>query len=148
MAGNKFGAKKIKDPATGFVFDSKAEFVRWCELRILERSGKIRNLQRQVKFELIPTQREESTEVYKAGPQKGLPKPGAIIEKGVSYIADFVYEKPYRQFSDNDGELVFSDGWETAVEDTKGLKKGAAYDLFVIKRKLMLFVHGIRVREV
>lgn len=148
MAGNKFGAKKFKDPFTGDVFDSKAEHKRWCELRLLEMAGKISRLRRQVKYELIPTQREESTEVYKAGPQKGLPKPGAIIEKGVTYIADFVYEVPYRKYSDNDGELIFTDGWKTVVEDTKGYKRGAAYDLFVIKRKLMLYVHGISVKEV
>lgn len=133
MAGNKFGAKKIKDPATGFTFDSKAEFIRWCELRILERSGKITGLKRQVKFELIPSQREKSTEFYKAGPQKGLPKPGAVIEKPCTYVADFV-------FIDSQGNTV--------VEDTKGCKKGAAYDVFVIKRKLMLSVHGIRVIEI
>lgn len=132
MAGNKYGAKKIKDPATGYEFDSKKEFIRWCELRLLERAGKIQDLQRQVKFELIPSQRKESTEVYKAGPQKGLPKPGEVIEKPCTYIADFVYIE--------DGKKI--------VEDTKGCKKGAAYDLFVIKRKLMLWIHGIRVREV
>ena len=131
MAGNKYGAKKIKDPATGYEFDSKAEFIRWCELRIMERAGKISDLQRQVSYELIPTQREDSTEVYKAGPQKGLPKPGAIIEKPCRYVADFVYQQ--------DGKTI--------VEDTKGYKKGAAYDLFVIKRKLMLIVHGIRIKE-
>ena len=148
MAGNKYGARKITDPITGFVFDSKKEHRRWCELQLLERAGKISRLRRQVAYELIPTQREESTEVYKAGPHKRLPKPGAIIEKGCTYIADFVYEVPYRKYSDKDGELIFSDGWKTIVEDTKGCKKGAAYDLFVIKRKLMLYVHGIRVREV
>ena len=148
VTGNKFGAKKITDPATGFVFDSKAEYKRWCELRLLERAGKISRLRRQVSYELIPAQREESTEVYKAGPHKGLPKPGKLIEKGVTYIADFVYEVPYRQYSDKDGELIFADGWKTIVEDTKGCKKGAAYDLFIIKRKLMLYIHGIRVKEV
>ena len=132
MAGNKYGAKKIKDPATGYVFDSKKEFIRWCELRILERAGKISDLQWQVKFELIPSQRKDSTEVYKAGPQKGLPKPGEVIEKPCTYIADFVYIE--------NGKKI--------VEDTKGYRKGAAYDLFVIKRKLMLLVHGIRVKEV
>lgn len=129
--GNKYGAKKIKDPATGFIFDSKKEFIRWCELRILERAGKISDLKRQVTFELLPTKREESTEVYKAGPQKGLPKPGRVIEKGCDYVADFTYYQ--------DGEYI--------VEDTKGCKKGAAYDLFVVKRKLMLWVHGIRIKE-
>lgn len=133
MAGNKFGARKVTDPITGFQFDSKKEYHRWCELSWLERAGRISKLQRQVEFELIPTQREASTEVYKAGPQKGLPKPGTLIEKNTKYVADFVYR-------DADGKTV--------VEDTKGLKKGAAYDLFVIKRKLMLFVHGIKVKEV
>lgn len=132
MAGNKFGAKRIKDPITGEIFDSKAEHRRWCELRLLERAGKISGLKRQVTFELIPSQREESTEVYKAGPQKGLPKPGAVIEKACSYVADFVY-------CDFDGKTI--------VEDTKGLKKGAAYDLFVIKRKLFLYRYGIKIKE-
>lgn len=131
-SGNKFGAKSIKDPATGYVFDSKAEFTRWCELKLLERAGKISGLQRQVTYELVPTQREESTEVYKAGPQKGLPKPGKVIEKPVKYVADFVYV-------DEHGNTV--------VEDTKGLKKGAAYDLFTIKRKLMLQKYGVRIKE-
>lgn len=128
---NKYGAKKITEPITGFVFDSKKEYNRWCNLRLLERAGKISDLKRQVTFELIPVQREESTEVYKAGPQKGLPKPGAIIEKAVDYVADFTYYQ--------DGEYI--------VEDTKGYKKGAAYQLFVIKRKMMLSVHGIRIKE-
>ena len=133
MAGNKFGAKKVKDPFTGELFDSKAEHRRWCELRLLERAGKISGLKRQVSFELIPAQREKSTEVYRAGPQKGLPKPGAVIEQAVKYVADFVY-------CDADGNTV--------VEDTKGCKKGAAYDLFVIKRKLFLQRYGIKVQEV
>ena len=107
MTGNKYGAKKIKDPATGFVFDSKAEFTRWCELRILERAGKISDLQRQVKYELIPK-------------QKG--------ERACTYLADFVYK-------DSDGNTV--------VEDTKGVKT----DAYRIKRKLMLWVHGIKIKE-
>lgn len=133
MAGNKFGAKKIKDPFTGEVFDSVKEHKRWGVLRLMERAGKISNLKRQVKYELIPTQREKSTEVYKKGPQKGLPKPGVLIEKPCAYVADFEY-------IDSAGNKV--------VEDTKGYKRGPAYDLFVIKRKLMLMIHGIRVKEV
>ena len=129
---NKFGAKKVTDPFTGEIFDSSKEYRRWCELKLLQRAGRISGLKRQVTFELIPTQREESTEVYKAGPQKGLPKPGAVIEQAVKYVADFVY-------CDADGNTV--------VEDTKGYKKGAAYDLFVIKRKLYLQRYGIKIKE-
>ena len=43
---NKYGAKKIRDPATGYMFDSRKEFIRWCELRIMERTGKITDLKR------------------------------------------------------------------------------------------------------
>ena len=130
-SGNKFGARKVKAP-NGEIFDSQAEFQRYGVLRLLERAGKISGLKRQVTFELIPTQREESTEVYKAGPNKGQPKPGAVIEKACSYVADFVY-------CDNYGNTI--------VEDTKGYKKGAAYDLFVIKRKLFLQRYGIKIKE-
>lgn len=130
--GNKFGARKVKDPVTGEIFDSSKEYHRWCELKLLERAGKVSGLKRQVTFELIPTQREASAEVYRGGPQKGLPKPGAVIENATKYVADFVY-------CDAQGNTV--------VEDTKGYKKGAAYDLFVIKRKLFLQRYGIRIKE-
>lgn len=128
---NKFGARKVTAP-NGEIFDSAKEYRRWCELRLLERAGKISGLKRQVTFELIPSQREKSTQIYKAGPQKGLPKPGAVIEKACSYVADFVY-------CDSEGKTV--------IEDTKGYKKGAAYDLFVIKRKLFLQRYGIQIKE-
>lgn len=70
MAWNKYGAKRVKDPVTGELFDSSKEYRRWCELKLLERAGKVSGLKRQVTFELIPTQRAESTEVYKGSPQK------------------------------------------------------------------------------
>ena len=50
-------------------------------------------------------------------------------ERSVKYIADFRYK-------DHEGETV--------VEDTKGVRT----PVWIIKRKLMLRVHGIRVREV
>ena len=58
----------------------------------------------------------------------GLRKRGKVIEKPVSYTADFVYKE----------------NGETVVEDAKGVRT----DKYIIKRKLMLWVHGIRVREV
>ena len=127
-SGNKYGAKKVTDPFTGDVFDSKKEYKRWRELLLLARAGKISGLCRQVEYELIPTQRAKNTEVYKAGPQKGLPKPGAVIEKACTYVADFIY------FGE-DGKLV--------VEDCKGVRT----DAYIIKRKLMLHVHGIKIKE-
>ena len=54
---------------------------------------------------------------------------GELIERACTYIADFVY-------FDEKGNLV--------VEDTKGMRT----DTYIIKRKLMLHVHGIRIHEV
>ena len=131
MVGNKFGAKRITDPNTGYTFDSKAEFIRWCELRLLERAGKISDLKRQVKYDLIPAQYERYARISeKTG--KHLKDGMRCVEKEVSYLADFVYTL--------NGKVV--------VEDVKGYRKGTAYDVFTIKRKLMLWVHGIKIQEV
>ncbi len=58
--------------------------------------------------------------------------PKQATEEACKYVADFVYEE----------------NGKTVVEDVKGYKKGAAYNLFVIKRKLMLERYGIKVKEV
>lgn len=47
---NKYGARKVK--ADGFVFDSLAEYSRYCELVILQKTGAICGLQVHPKFEL------------------------------------------------------------------------------------------------
>lgn len=123
---SKYHSKKVKVGEE--TFDSTKEYRRFSELKLLQRAGKISELRRQVKFVLIPTQREPDV----VGPRGGV-KEGKAIEYECAYIADFVY--------------VNGKG-ETVVEDVKGYKKGAAYDLFVIKRKLMLYVHGIRIQEI
>lgn len=53
-------------------------------------------------------------------------------ERAVFYIADFEYIE--------NGKKI--------VEDVKGCKEGLAYRVFAIKRKLMLYVHGIKVKEI
>lgn len=117
----KYHNKKIV--IDGQVFDSKKEGYRYRELMILERSGQITDLQRQVKYTLIPAQREPDTIGKRGGVKKG-----KLIEREVSYIADFVYRE--------NGELV--------VEDTKGIRTKD----YIIKRKLMLYVHRIRIKEI
>lgn len=93
----------------------------------MEKLGEIRDLRRQVKFVLIPAQREPDT----IGPRGGVHK-GKIIENEVYYLADFVYT------DEKTGELV--------VEDAKSeITKTRDY---VIKRKLMLYMHGNRIKEV
>lgn len=126
---NKYGNQKIT--IDGIQFDSKHEAIRYQELKLLQRSGEISCLQRQVRYELVPEQREKSTEVYQRGAKKGLPIPGKVIEKPVVYIADFVYV-------DKNGDTVVEDTKSTATK-TKD---------YVIKRKLMLWRHGIRVHEI
>ena len=127
MAYNKYGNRKIN--YDGEVFDSKAECRRWKELKLLLDTGHIKNLLRQVEFPLIPEQREKSTEIYTKGVNKGKPKPGKLLERKVSYIADFVYETA-------DGEMV--------VEDVKGMKTKE----YILKRKMLLYRYGIRILEV
>lgn len=106
----KYKSRKVT--VGGKVFDSRKEYVRYCELLLLQKAGDISDLQTQVKFELIPSQKEF----------------GKVVERACTYVADFVYEY--------DGKKV--------VEDTKGFKTKD----YIIKRKLMLWVHGIRIKEV
>lgn len=124
--GSKYKSRKTTT-SDGITFDSKKEARRWGELNLLQAVGKITGLERQVKFVLIPAQREPD----KVGPKGGKIK-GALIEREVAYIADFVYYE--------NGEKV--------VEDVKGYRDGQAYAVFTIKRKLMLWVHHIRIKEV
>ena len=119
---NKY--KSHKTSANGVIFDSKKEYNRYIELTLLSRSGAIKGLKRQVKFELIPAQYEP--DIINS---RGKVKKGKLIERAVSYIADFVY-------TDENGKTV--------VEDTKGFRTKD----YIIKRKLLLYIHGIRIKEI
>jgi hypothetical protein len=125
MSGyRKYGNKKVTT-ADGCQFDSIKESQRWCELRMLEKAGMITELRRQEKFVLIPTQYKTYERLGKNGqPIKPLRK---LLEHECSYIADFVYKQ----------------AGETVVEDTKGFRTAD----YRIKKKLMLWVHGIRIKE-
>ena len=81
--GSKYHATKTL--VNGIMFDSKKEADRYCELKLLEKAGKIQNLQLQVKYDLIPASK----------------KSGERLERPISYIADFVYTE--------DGETVVED---------------------------------------
>ena len=72
----KYHSKKARCSA-GHLHDSKKEAARCNELMLLEKSGKIKNLRQQVRFELIP-------------PAKYTDMPN---ERACVYIADFVYFK-------------------------------------------------------
>lgn len=120
---SKYHNQKIE--RDGIIFDSFREARRYTELKLLERAGEIYDLKLQEKFVLVPAQREPDTVGKRGGKIKG-----KLLEREVSYLADFTYKKT------GTNELV--------VEDTKGMKTKD----YIIKRKLMLYVHGIRIREV
>lgn len=121
--GSKYHAKKVS--ILGEVFDSKREAARYMELKELEMAGRISGLQRQKKFVLVPAQYEpEST-----GPRGGKIK-GKLLEREVSYLADFVY------FDEDLKEFI--------VEDAKGFRTPE----YIIKRKLLLWLTGYHIKEV
>lgn len=88
-------------------FDSQKEYGRWCDLKLLQKAGKISELRRQVPFELIP-------------------KRGRL--RAIKYVADFVYVE--------NGKEV--------IEDSKG---GVKTRLYMLKWRLMEWVHGIQIFE-
>ena len=118
---NKLHAEKVNGflaDGTPFTFASKREYQRYGELAFQERIGQIKNLELQKTYELIPAQKRSD----------------GTKERAISYVADFVYEE--------DGKTI--------VEDSKGYRNpaSATYKVFVMKRKLMLYLYGIEVREV
>lgn len=122
---NKYRNRKVRT-SDGILHASQREADRWIELNLLQRAGKIINLKRQVKYILIPAQREPSTVVGKNGKLKK----GKLLERECYYKADFEYQVK------ETGELV--------VEDAKGCRTKD----YIIKRKLMLSVYDIRIKEV
>lgn len=105
-------------------FDSKLEWQRWLYLKRLDEQGEIAGLRRQVEFELLPRQTEE-VEVKLKTKVKIVEK---FLEHPVVYKADFVYDTNF----------------ERVVEDTKGFHTPD----YIIKRKLMLFRLGIKIKEI
>ena len=129
MRINKY--KAMKCTVNCIEFDSRREARRYQELLLLERAGVIQNLRMQERYLLIPSQYEtvQTGEYYKIGPQKGQPKTKRVcIEEAVYYVADFTYMQDEKK----------------VVEDTKGFKTKD----YIIKRKLMLWKYGIRIKEV
>ena len=127
MMRNKFGNRKVT--IDGMTFDSKHEYQRWCELKLLVRAGKIHDLHRQVRFELVPAQ-YETYERFSEKSGKRLTDGKRCVEKAVTYVADFVYW----------------DGDKMVVEDTKS--DATKTEAYIIKRKLMLERHGVKIVEV
>lgn len=121
----KYG--NIKTTFRGMEYDSKRERDRHIFLLNAEREGTISDIRRQVTFHLLPAQYETVEKQLKTKTKQVK----VCVERAVDYIADFTYMK--------DGQLV--------VEDTKIAKKLLPPE-YVLKRKMMLYFHGIKIKEV
>ena len=147
IKNNKYGAKKVyavieENRVTGFktldlaqryaneahpaaavvTFDSVHEYKVFKDLFARQRAGEISELSRQVVFELLPNQYETSCN-----------ERGKIVrklrERKVIYTADFVYH----------------DGGRLVVVDAKS--KATRTRDYIIRRKLMLYIHNIKIVE-
>lgn len=121
----KYGNQILE--VNGVKFASKKEYERYLFLKDAEFIGAISNLKCQVTFPLIPKQSEYVEVQLKTKTRKV----ERVVEREMKYIADFVYEK----------------GGEVVVEDCK-ISKWLIPKEFVCKRKLMLYIYGIKVRQV
>lgn len=132
----KFNNKKMDTPDG--VFDSKGEWQRWLFLKDQERQGIIKDLERQVKFVLIPTQYRD--EVVHLKTKDKIVK--RVAEREVTYTADFVYRKKTKEIENN--LMGHIEEWSRVVEDFKGFPN----DRWPLKKAMMLYFHGIAIREV
>jgi len=93
MRRSKYGA--VKTEVDGIKFPSKREAARYGQLKLLERAGKVRNLQHQVTYKIVIN--------------------GILVCK---YIADFVYDEMRPGF---DGWAEDENALHV-VEDCKGFR--------------------------
>lgn len=166
---SKYHAKKVLS-MDGIEFDSKLEAKRWDYLRDMEKQGRIRNLQRQVEFDIIPRQPKLAIRQLK----RKLKVEEKLGEYPVTYIADFVYEIHYAgplafdpqvdnlNYYTPRGDMVYYaqvsgviepepcatiEQWSgpiTVVEDTKGVRTRD----YILKRKLMRYMNNVAIREI
>lgn len=122
---SKYGNKKTD--VDGIKFDSIKEARYYIYLRSLAESGKIKGLRLQVPFELLPDIFEEVTIRTKTKEKTGMKR----VQAAVRYFADFVFIQ--------DGKEVIVD-----VKSAATRKK----DAYVLKKKMMRALLGIKIEEV
>jgi hypothetical protein len=125
MKVSKYRNKKVS--FQGEEFDSKREMQRYLVLKDAESKGIIQNLQKQVKFELIP-KIEEDVVIHLKTKDKIQRK---TVQQPITYKADFVYEK--------DGVMV--------VEDVKISDYLLPKD-YILKEKLFRWKYGFSIKRV
>ena len=123
--GKKYKNKKIE--IDGILFDSTKEGKRYLMLKQALDKGEIQDLQLQVKYELIPSIKEEYVEHLKTKDKIKT----RTLQLPITYTCDFQYMK--------NGELV--------VEDVKASPKMLPKE-FILKEKLMFWKYKIKIRKV
>ena len=96
-------------------FDSEKEANRYLELCMLEKSGIIKNLERQKRFEIVPTQKDEN---------------GKVLYRAITYTADFTYTDC------KTGEFICEDAKGMILPEFK-LKQKMMYYFFHIKVRII-----------
>lgn len=104
------------------LFKSMKEAKRWIALLGMQNVGHVRNLARQVRFDLLVT------------------RPDGIKEKIGVYVADHVFER--RRLNVAEGVLEAL-AWEKVVEDVKGYRE----DLYKWKRRHFEAQYGMPLSE-
>lgn len=123
--GKKYNNKTFE--AEGYRWDSKKEFQRWLVLKEAEAQGLITDLQRQVKFELIPAVREDYVVHLKTKDKIKT----RTLQLAICYTCDFTYYK--------NGEYI--------VSDVKASPKMLPKE-YVLKKKILFALKGILIKEV
>lgn len=122
---SKYGNSKVE--YDGHRFDSKREKDRYILLKQAEKDGKIKQLTLHPKFELIPSVKETYIKHLKTKDKEV----ERTVQLAITYTADFSYYK--------DGVYV--------VEDVKISPKTLPKE-YVLKKKMMLALKGIRITEI
>lgn len=112
----------------GIIFDSRKEADYYMHLKARERVGEVSNIRLQVPFELLPKQYKTETVQMKTKTKEKQ----VLVEREVVYVADFVY------FDKSLNGNVVAD---VKNEHTKTQE-------YIIKRKLMYYMYGIKILEV
>lgn len=106
QAFNKYHtATKERRTIDGITFASRAEMLRYCELKALQRAGKIKNLKLQPRFLLIPKTEHERACFYVADFE--YEKDGAHIVEDVKGVRTAAYKIKHKLFRWKYPEYVF-----------------------------------------
>lgn len=123
----KYGARKATrttESGATITFDSQKEARRYDELLLMQQAGQIRDLRLQPQYTL----------------QESYVTPEGERIRAVRYVADFRYQE--RRL----GAGGINESWHKVVEDVKSTAtRTREYEL---KRKMMMDLRGIRIREV